>query len=674
MGWLITILVIIAALVIAGLGFFVADSYSAVQDNQNKIQSLDLRLRKEIGDIHTMAGEINFNDKTLSDLQQTMQSSIDQKHTELLTLLDEQGRGVSSNVSMLVSDNFAIVQGDLRKVIDGTFKNMQKQLDNQMASLSNMGVQFDKLSQNNTETFDKMGLIVENNYVTLKNLVTSASSANAVEIQAVKEKVYDIFNTNAGITSQITSLKGTVNDNNTKVLSLKNDFDNYKAQMNYLSSSSAQSDHDLGTNLIRNMYATNGNVGIGGNAVGNTSIFNGSKLPNATLEVANATTTKVRLTGPTTMLDFGNDSIGYSNSMSNDSLGNMFMNTGASKNLFLQNAGDPNSGNIIIGTANVPKSNYKMFVKGDIGVQKGKIVDFGYDTNRIDTAAGQIAGTPSGLNINGITATGTESEANRVINMKARGGVNVDGPINATGQITGPVVSATSSLTVNNNTIVGNNGDINVPANLRVPNATGVFGNGSWNGNNPDSSASIFGTTVSATGQIRSRCTTSENDWAHKLLGRGPRSIQMLEGSTGNGLKITTDKNDAATYGLLINNGTKDILKVTNDGNATIGGALTATGDVTAFSDRRLKKDIRKIREALAKVNQLNGYTFNKEGEDTPSTGLIAQEVQAVLPEAVKTHENGMLSVAYGNMAGILVEAIKNLDDKVTAIEKKISA
>jgi len=430
----------------------------------------------------------------------------------------------------------------------------------------------------------------------------------------------------------------------------------------------------MGTNLIRNMFATNGKVGIGGNAVGNMPIFNPSKMPNAILEVANATATNVRLTGPTTMLEFGNDSIGYSNSLSNDSVGNMFMNTGASKNLFLQNAGDPNSGNIIIGTANVPKSNYKMFVKGDIGVQKGKIVDFGYDTNRIDAAAGQIVGTPSGLNINGITATGTESEANRVINMKARGGVNIDGPINVTGQITGPVVAATSSLTVNNNTIIGNNGDINVPANLRVPNATGIFGSGAWNGNNPESSTSIFGTTLSTTGQIRSRCTTNENDWAHKLFGRGTRSIQMLEGNTGNGLKITTDKGDGSTYGILINNGTKDLLKVTNDGNTTIGGAFTATGDVTAFSDRRLKKDIRKIRQALAKVNQLNGYTFKKEGEDAPSTGLIAQEVQAVLPEAVKTNENGMLSVAYGNMAGILVEAIKNLDDKVTAIEKKISA
>jgi hypothetical protein len=376
------------------------------------------------------------------------------------------------------------------------------------------------------------------------------------------------------------------------------------------------------------------------------------------------------------MIDFGNDTAGYSNSLSSDSVGNMFMNTGASKNLFLQNAGDPNTGNIIIGgSSNVPLSGYKVFVKGDIGVQKGKAMDFGYDAKRIDSTAGQIVGTPSGLNITGITASGAESEATRVINMKAKGGVNVDGPINSTGQITGATVSATTGLIVNNTTVVSTTGDMTVPANLRVPsqNAMSVFGNASWNNNNPETSSSIFGTTVSGGGQIRSRCTTTENDWAHKLFGRGTRSIQMLEGSTGNGLKITTDKGDAATYGLLINNGTKDVLKVTNDGNATLGGAFTAIGDVTAFSDRRLKKDIRKIRQALAKVNLLNGYTFKKEGEDAPSTGLIAQEVQAVLPEAVKTHENGMLSVAYGNMAGILVEAIKNLDDKVTAIEKKIS-
>jgi hypothetical protein len=91
-------------------------------------------------------------------------------------------------------------------------------------------------------------------------------------------------------------------------------------------------------------------------------------------------------------------------------------------------------------------------------------------------------------------------------------------------------------------------------------------------------------------------------------------------------------------------------------------GDFTAVGDVAAYSDERLKYDVRKIEKALDKIKKLNGVTFYKYTDpQNRSTGLIAQEVEKVLPEAVRYDENGFLTVAYGNLIGLLVEAIKEL-------------
>jgi hypothetical protein len=97
---------------------------------------------------------------------------------------------------------------------------------------------------------------------------------------------------------------------------------------------------------------------------------------------------------------------------------------------------------------------------------------------------------------------------------------------------------------------------------------------------------------------------------------------------------------------------------------------LTASGNVTAFSDIRLKTDITKITDALAKVNQLNGYTYTRIDTGERQTGVIAQELQKVLPEAVMD-DGETLSVAYGNMMGLMIEAIKELTARVKELEAR---
>jgi len=94
-------------------------------------------------------------------------------------------------------------------------------------------------------------------------------------------------------------------------------------------------------------------------------------------------------------------------------------------------------------------------------------------------------------------------------------------------------------------------------------------------------------------------------------------------------------------------------------------GDIYASGDLVAVSDERKKTNIEPISNALDKVLQLTGITFDQiDGDDRRHAGVIAQEVEKVLPEVVYTDKDGMKSVAYGNIIGLLIEAIKELAHK----------
>ncbi|MEK9894283.1 MAG: tail fiber domain-containing protein, partial [Pelagibacteraceae bacterium] len=103
-------------------------------------------------------------------------------------------------------------------------------------------------------------------------------------------------------------------------------------------------------------------------------------------------------------------------------------------------------------------------------------------------------------------------------------------------------------------------------------------------------------------------------------------------------------------------------------------GDFTATGNVTAYSDITLKKNIELIPNALDKVLNLRGVTYNRiDIENEPKqSGVIAQEVEKVLPEVVDTNEEGIKSVAYGNMVGLLIEAIKEQQQQIDELKRKL--
>ena len=148
------------------------------------------------------------------------------------------------------------------------------------------------------------------------------------------------------------------------------------------------------------------------------------------------------------------------------------------------------------------------------------------------------------------------------------------------------------------------------------------------------------------------------------ILDANGADINLYDDGTQFG-KITNASTNISFYSGSTLNTTMDGANITFAGTVA-SGAITSSGDVTAFSDMNLKTDIRPIDNPLSKVCDLRGVYFTKDGE--AGTGVIAQEVENILPEVVKDGE--YKSVAYGNMVGILIEAIKELKAEVEKLKE----
>ena len=155
----------------------------------------------------------------------------------------------------------------------------------------------------------------------------------------------------------------------------------------------------------------------------------------------------------------------------------------------------------------------------------------------------------------------------------------------------------------------------------------------------------------------------------------GTAGVSGATGATGPGANQSLDTTSGVQHAVL------------GIGTGTLGatGSIRATNEITAYysSDERLKENIQPIDNALGKLRKLKGVMFDwkdevvaeKGGEDgyfvrKHDTGVIAQEVEAVLPEVVAERNDGYKAVRYEKLAGLIIQAINELADQVDALKK----
>ena len=174
-------------------------------------------------------------------------------------------------------------------------------------------------------------------------------------------------------------------------------------------------------------------------------------------------------------------------------------------------------------------------------------------------------------------------------------------------------------------------------------------------------------------------------DFANVRLG-----VNIAPGSLTANFHVKGSGNTSGTTALNIENSSStSLMTILNDGKTGVGtpspsyklhvsGAVSgvsifATDDIVAYSDERVKTDIQRITGSLDKIEQIEGVTYVRIDAEDDNThrhaGVIAQQVEKVLPEVIETNKDGILSVAYGHMVGLLVEAIKEQDEKISRLE-----
>ena len=256
-------------------------------------------------------------------------------------------------------------------------------------------------------------------------------------------------------------------------------------------------------------------------------------------------------------------------------------------------------------------------------------------------------------------------------------GTSFNGSINATnGVVSGSsqIIGILSSL----NTYTGSNDTTNTTQNNRLT-ALEVSASTALSTNNTQDTSitnlNSFTSSINTTIKNKLNTDTVISGSSQVQLDSASGNITLSTQTTGDyvaslvggtGVTISNNSGEGATPTIAIGQSVATSASPTFAG-LTINGAITATGDITAYytSDKRHKNNIQTIPNALQKVSKLNGVTWewnddvNEVTKSTPKTGLIAQEVQSVLPEVVKEREDGFLSLDYSKMMGLLVEAIK---------------
>ena len=177
---------------------------------------------------------------------------------------------------------------------------------------------------------------------------------------------------------------------------------------------------------------------------------------------------------------------------------------------------------------------------------------------------------------------------------------------------------------------------------------------------NTSSAVSFNGVTVNAGYDL----TLTAGNWTGEKSGKIQRHSNHLYFQTADAGRFIY-RNQSGTEGLYIE---------------ASNGALVSSNNITAYSDIRLKKDVKTIENALDKVCAMRGVEYTRKSNDEREVGVIAQEVKEVMPELVKIEENtdsfnegisDIHTMKYQNTVGLLIEAIKELEAKVKELENK---
>ena len=314
--------------------------------------------------------------------------------------------------------------------------------------------------------------------------------------------------------------------------------------------------------------------------------------------------------------------------------------------------------------------------------QDASFVDFYRNTNSVSTPI-QFRYDSS---FDGNVGIGTTSPAVPLhVNGFARfnGGIQLDG-----NNRTIYAIDNTSLILGTNNTErmrIDSAGNVGIgttsPAvKLAVTGTIYASGGSAWNGGGTEGNKTDAGLIINEGNYIYTR---DSSQYLRRLIGKNTGDVITI-GEAGTSLIDAVYFYSGTSCSYRWHNNTSAVMQLNSTGLGIfdttpsyaldVNGTIRATGDIIAFSDARVKENVKTIDNALEKVTQLRGVSYNKIGETEEKIGVIAQEIEKVLPQVVAEDDNGMKSVAYGNIVGVLIEAIKEQQKQIDELKARLDA
>lgn len=262
------------------------------------------------------------------------------------------------------------------------------------------------------------------------------------------------------------------------------------------------------------------------------------------------------------------------------------------------------------------------------------------------------------ISTNGGITGGGDLTANRTLSLTGNAlslhNLSANGIVTktASGTVTARTMTQSTGITITNGNGVAGNPTFAIDTSVvaTVSTAQTITGNKTFSG------LTIFDGNV----QLNGNTVISQGDYI-SFDGKIVLSSNTTNGIISFGGSDTYFKSLNANTSIYFQDSTSTTKLTLN----TTSGNLIVAGDVLAYSDSRLKSNIRPITNAIDKVSAMRGVYFEKDGKQ--SLGVIAQEIETIVPEAVIDGE--YKSVAYGNLVGVLIEAIKELKREVDELK-----
>ena len=328
---------------------------------------------------------------------------------------------------------------------------------------------------------------------------------------------------------------------------------------------------------------------------------------------------------------------------------------------------------------------------GDLQVTTAKLADNAINATKLNISGNGSSGQAILSDGDGSFSYGSSGKTTEEIQdiVGAMFSSNTETRVTATYQDgDGTIDLVVDDMTANDNTQLSDaqvRSKLSAGSGISYNNSTGVITNSSTNTDTLPSAGtgiSVSGATVTNTG------VTSIVAGSRISISGGTGAVTVTASSQTDNNFTTTLKNklDGIASGATAVNNTNQLTNgagfvtssgfVNGSGNAltastgTFNGAITSTGDITAFysSDMALKENFSPISQALQKVGLISGYEFDWKDHKDPlvigkghDVGIIAQEVEKVLPEVVMTRTNGKKAVNYSKIIPLLIESIKEL-------------